>query len=40
MNSFYEMLPIEAKCARCGFMNVLKEDKLGVPRLILVPAKR
>ena len=40
LNSSYEMLPIEAKCARCGFKNVLREDKLGVPRLILVPAKR
>lgn len=37
MNSSYEMLPIEAKCAKCGFRNVLREDQLGIPRLALMP---
>ena len=39
MDSYYDTLPVTAKCSECGFLNLLTEGELGVSLLLRVPAK-
>ena len=34
----YDPLPVEAKCASCGFRNLLTFEELGISYLIVKPA--
>ena len=38
MDSYYELLPARAKCARCDCVNLLTAEDLGTLLVVLVPA--
>ena len=39
MDSSYQVFPVRAKCEKCGMVNFLTADEIGVPLVLRIPAE-